>query len=63
MLSMPMIILNKCSLSGTVRPDDSHDTIRGKHEVQIIEQQFIAECFRHVLCLDHLIALSEGRSG
>ena len=45
----------KSCVSCTVRTDDTDNTVRRKHKVQIIEQQFVAVCLRYVFCLDYLI--------
>ena len=35
---LPHNHLKKSRLSGTVRSDDSHDTVRRQHEVETVEQ-------------------------
>ncbi len=45
----------KRSLTGTVRADDTHDTVGWKHEVEVIEQQFVTERLCHMLGFNHLI--------
>ena len=46
----------KSGLTGTVRTDDTNDTVGRKHEVEVIEQQFVAECFCYVLGFDNFVA-------
>ena len=45
----------KSCFSGTIRTDNSHNTIGRKHEVEIVKQQFITVSFSHMFSLDHLI--------
>ena len=44
------------SLSGSVRTDDTHDAVRRKHEVEVIEEHLLSESLLYVLSLDHLVA-------
>ena len=44
------------SLTGTVRADDPDNAVRRKREIQVIEQQLVAERLLHALSLNHLIA-------
>ena len=43
-------------LSGTVRTDNSHDTVRRQHEVQVVEKQFVAIRLGHMLGFDNLVS-------
>ena len=45
----------KGCFSRTVRTDNANNTIRRKHKVQIVKQQFVTVCLRYVFGLDHLI--------
>ena len=42
--------------SGPVRPDDAHDARRGQGEAEVLEQQFVAVGFGHVVGFDDLVA-------
>ena len=46
----------KRSLARTVRTDNTHDAVRRKHEVQVLEQHLLAESLLHMLRLNHLVA-------
>ena len=45
-------------LAGAVGADDAHDAVRRQHEVEVVKQQLVAECFGHMLRLDDLVAQS-----
>ena len=45
----------KRGLTGTVRADDTHDSVGRKHEVEIIKQQFVAKRLCHMLGFNHFI--------
>ena len=46
----------KRGLTGTVGADDTHDAVGWKHEVEVVEQQFVAERLCHLLGFNHLVA-------
>ena len=46
----------KSSLAGSVRTYDTNDAVRRKHEVEVVEQNFLAERLPHVLRLYYLVA-------
>ena len=42
-------------LTSTVRTNHTHDTIRREDEVQVVEELFLRERLRHMLCHNHLV--------
>ena len=44
------------SFTGTVRTNDSHNTIRRQHKVQVVEQQLVAIRLCYMLRLDNLVS-------
>lgn len=42
-------------LTCTIGTYDTHDAVGGEHEVEVVEQQLVAECLGHVLCFNHLV--------
>ena len=45
----------QCRLSRTIRTNHTDNTIRRKHKVQIVKQQFITVCFSHMFGFNDLI--------
>ena len=43
-------------LTGAVWTDNAHDAVRRQHEVEVIEEQFLAKGFGYMLRLNHLVA-------
>ena len=48
----------KRGLTCTIRPNHTHNAVGWQHEIEVIEEYFVAECLLHMLCLDNLIAQS-----
>ena len=48
--------LEQGGFTGPVRTDHADDAVRRQHEVEIVKQQFAAECLCHVLGFDYLVA-------
>ena len=45
----------QCRFSRTIGTDHTNNTIRRKHKVQIVKQQFIAVCFSHLFRFNDFI--------
>ena len=48
----------KRSLASTVRTDNTHDAVRRKHEVEVVEKHLLTESLLHALSLNYLVAKS-----
>ena len=46
----------QCGLSRSVRAYDSHNACRRQYEIQMLEQEPVTVCLRHIIELDHLAA-------
>ena len=43
------------SLAGSVRTNHTHDAVRRKHEVEVVEENLFTECLLYMLSLDNLV--------
>ena len=48
----------KCSFTCTIWTNHAHNAVRRKHEVEVVEKNFLAESLLHVLSFDNLITQS-----
>ena len=48
----------KCGFSCAVRSDNTYNSVWRKHEIQIFEQKFFAESFRHTNGFNHFVSKS-----